>query len=433
MAKRAVVVGLGTVGIPLALKVAEAGVRVTGLEHDARKVEALNRGEYPLPGKEPGIAELLQSVRKTGRFEATADPEKARGADFYLLCVETPFDHQRHEPDTAALRGAAEAIAPRIGHGSVVVVESTVAPLTTENVVKPILEKGSGLRCGKDFLLGHCPERVTPGKLLHNMVNVGRVVGGVDAEATRRMIEFYQLFVKAELVPSDARTAEVVKTTENAYRDVEIAFANEVAKACEVLGVDAFTVRDLVNKVPFRNMHSPGVGVGGHCLPKDPLLLAHSVRGHVDAKVLLTARAVNDSMPAHTAKLVEQALKDAGGKMEGAKVVLLGASYLANTSDTRNTPSEPLAEALEARNAMVVLTDPFARELGHRRIEEDAKKALEGADAAVLVTNHDAYRDLDLAWMKSAMRRAVIVDGRGFFDAARVRAAGFVYKGVGRA
>ncbi len=435
--RRGAVVGLGVVGIPVAAKMAEAGIATVGLDVDEARVRAIREGRYPFASDEPGIAALLHEVHATGRLTATTDPKEAiAGADVVVVVVQTPVGPSG-APTYAHLQSALASVGKHLQRGALVVVESTLAPGTMKDVVLPALEKASGLKAGADFHLGHCPERVMPGRLLQNIVHYDRVVGGLDDASTKRMMALYPLWVKGRLTPTGMTTAEVVKTAENAYRDVQIAFANEVARISQAVGVDAWEVRELVNKVEDRHMLRPGVGVGGHCIPKDGLLLAHAARGRFDTPLLHAARAVNDAMPKATAGLTAAALGQATGvppetALQGKRVTILGASYLPGADDTRDTPSLPLAKALEERGAMVAIADPFVRELDGRLVLADTAKAIEGADAVVLATAHEAYLRPDWIGWKRRMRTPVVVDGRGVWDPATARAAGFTYRGVGR-
>jgi UDP-N-acetyl-D-mannosaminuronic acid dehydrogenase len=289
MFKKIVVVGMGYVGIPVAAEFANAGFDVVGIEILKWKVDWINEGKCPIQGNEPGLPELLKKVVKKGKLTATQDFSECKDADAILICTETPFDLKREEPNYSALKSATKSVSENLGKKSLIVVESTIAPKTMENVVKPILGK-NGKKAGKDFYLANCPERVMPGRLLYNIENFDRVVGGIDKKSQELAVELYSHIVKGKLYPTDCLTAEIVKTTENAYRDVQIGFANEIALICEKLGVDVFRVRELVNKCPYRNMHLPGAGVGGHCLPKDSHLLAYSVKDKVESKMLRTAR-----------------------------------------------------------------------------------------------------------------------------------------------
>ncbi|MCX7682459.1 MAG: nucleotide sugar dehydrogenase, partial [Anaerolineae bacterium] len=262
-----VVLGLGYVGLPVACLFAEAGFPVIGVRRSREKVDMINRGECPIEGEEPGLAELLERVVREGRFRATTDYEVCRNAQIVLIAVETPVEAETHKPAYRALREVLTELGPRLSPGTLVIIESTIAPRTMEMIVKPLLEQTSGLRVNDDFHLVHCPERVMPGKLLANIRGCHRVVGGMCPEAADLAVRFYRHVVQADLDPVDCITAEIVKTAENAYRDVQIAFANEMALICEDFGADVWKVRELVTKAPYRMMHLPGAGVGGHCIP----------------------------------------------------------------------------------------------------------------------------------------------------------------------
>ncbi len=324
-----------------------------------------------------------------------------------------------------------------------------MAPGTTQHVVLPILERESGMKAGQDFWLAFSYERVMPGKLLEYLVNLPRVVGGIDEESTRRAVELYRHIVKKEITPTDCLTAEVAKTVENTYRDVNIAFANEMALVCESLGVDVFEVRALVNARPDRHMHIPGAGVGGHCLPKDPWLLNHGANCYgyrgVKSELLAVARRINDSMPLHMAELVKDALAAAGRSVAGARIAVLGLAYLENSDDTRNTPAAPLIKVLGALGATVVAHDPYVRpeeydtlDLGYSQTggrvtcTQDLDAALEGADCAVIVTRHRDYLQGRLVAAARAMRTPIIVDGRGCISPAECAENGVIYWGLGR-
>ena len=398
------VIGLGYVGLPVACMFAKAGFRVVGIRRNPEKVAQINRGVCPIGGKEPGLAELLVEVVKSGRFRATTDYAECRDAQVALIAVETPVDEKTKKPKYKALRSALESLGANMSPGTLVIIESTIAPRTMELVVGPVLEQVSGLKANEDFHLAHCPERVRPGKLLYNIEHMPRVVGGMTPEAAQLAVELYKHIVKADLDATDCLTAEIVKTTENAYRDVQIAFANEIALLCESLGADVWQVRELVNKCPYRDMHLPGAGVGGHCLPKDPWLLIANAPDDFKARLIPAARAVNDGMPLHVADLVVEGLHKVGKEIGGAKVAVLGYAYLENSDDTRNSPSEVLVARLQELGAEVRVHDPYVPEY-----QEDLREQLQGCDAVVVMVAHDEYRGLSPA----ALGTPVVVDGRG--------------------
>ncbi len=424
-------VGLGYVGVPVAAAVAASGADVAGIDIDSSKVRAINAGRNPLRGKEPGLPELLRKGVHSGRLTATDDASRIEGADVVVVCVETPIDAVTHDPEYRALRAALASIGPHLKRGALVSVESTLAPGTMEKVVRPALERASRKKEGKDFSLVHCPERVTAGKLLYNLTNLHRVLGAPDARAEAKARAFYARFVQGELHATDWTTAEVAKTAENAYWDVQIAFANEVALIAEELGVDAYRVRELVNTCPYRSMLLPGAGVGGHCIPKDPWLL---VSPAIAAKpeLIPLARGINDYMPRRMAQLVEEAMLAAGRKIKGSKVAVLGFAFREGTEDARNTPARPFVRELRRRGADVAIHDPYARSERGYTVSRDLDEVLRGADCVAIVTAHDAYRRLDLRAARKVLRHRAFVDGRNVFAGTDVQRAGFVYRGIGK-
>jgi UDP-N-acetyl-D-mannosaminuronic acid dehydrogenase len=271
-----------------------------------------------------------------------------------------------------------------------------------------------------------------PGKLLYNIENLSRVCGGVNEETRERMLVLYSHIVKGELYPTDCITAEVVKTAENAYRDVEIAFANEVALICEKLGINAFEVRELVNKAPYRNMHLPGAGVGGHCLPKDSLLLSYGVKGILTPELMILARNLNKKMPSHTAGLLIDALKEKGIDVKGKKTTVCGFAYLENSDDTRNTPSLGIINALKEKGAIVEVHDPFVKNYEGLEIKKEFYSCVKDSDALVFVTAHSEYKNLDLNKIKVLVKTPIIIDGRNIFDKEEMIKKGFIYRGVGK-
>ena len=425
------VIGLGYVGVPLAAAVAATGASVVGVDIDPGKVDAINVGQSPLRGHEPGLQSLLKEQVSKHRLRASLDPSEAANADVVAVCVETPIEPSTHDPSNKALKAALAGIGPHLKRGALVTIESTLAPGTMESVVRPTLERASKMKVGRDVHLVHCPERLTTGKLLHHLTELPRIVGANEPIALRKALAFYGRFVNAELHATDWTTAEVVKTAENAYWDVQLAFANEVALISEELGVDAYRVRDLVNTCPFRMMLIPGAGVGGHCIPKDPWLLI-SPAVQTKPELIPTARSVNDFMPRRMARLVEEALSAAGRKIKGARVAVLGFSYRENTDDTRNTPAKEVIQELRRRGADVVIHDPHARTERGYTINRDLRTTARGADCLAIVTAHDAYRNLDLKGLRRTMRRHVIVDGRNVFSGSDVVKTGWVYRGIGK-
>jgi UDP-N-acetyl-D-mannosaminuronic acid dehydrogenase len=268
-----------------------------------------------------------------------------------------------------------------------------------------------------------------PGKLLKNLRSIGRVVGGMTPETTTNMIELYRHIVEAELDPADCITAELVKTTENAYRDVQIAFANEVALICEAVGGDVWKVRELVNKTPFRQMHLPGAGVGGHCIPKDPWLLAYGAQGKdVPLRLIPAARAINDAMPDHVVERLVRELRALGREVAGARVVVMGYAYLQDSDDTRNSPSVAVVQRLRDLAAEVAIHDPYVP-----GFQGDLARLAVQADALLVMVAHGDYRTAPLSSMRAAMRTPLLLDCRAVYTKVEVETAGLKHAVLGAA
>ncbi|MCK4614646.1 MAG: nucleotide sugar dehydrogenase [Thermoplasmata archaeon] len=447
--KKLAVIGMGYVGIPAAALFADAGFDVTGVQRRSKrsgwKIDALNDGKNPIGGHEPGLAELIERVVKEKKtFRVTDDFEVLKEMDYILIDVQTPTD-ENHIPRYVSLKEVSKNVGKLMKKGVLVVIESTVAPGTTDYIVKPILEKNSGMKAGEDFYLAFSYERVMVGRLIHNIVSYPRIIGGVDESSTEMAMELYSHIIEAERYPTDALTAEVAKTTENSYRDVNIAFANEVALMCESLGVDVYDVRRFVNSLPndpsnpaanpVRNMHFPGAGVGGHCLPKDSWLLKWGVDSFGSIKVVSeligVSRNINNYMPIHMVELVQDAFNEREMAVKGKKICVLGFAFLQNSDDTRNTPALPLYEHLIGLGAEVVVHDVHVKKFEGVRLTNDLEEAVSGVDAVVVVTGHDEYRELTPEFFKGKLRTPIMIDGRNIYDGKEFRENGFEFRGVG--
>jgi len=435
------VVGMGYVGIPAAALLADVpGFDVTGIQRQSQrsgwKIEVLNSGHSPIEGNEPGLEELIARVVKKGTFRVTDDFSVLREMDTILIDVQTPTDSADHTPSYLSLKEVSRRVGEHMRTGALIIIESTVAPGTTQNVVQPILERKSGMKAGKDFYLAYSYERVMPGRLIEYIQNLPRIVGGINQKSEQLAVGLYKTIVREKIYSTDILTAETSKTMENAYRDVNIAFANEMALISENLGVDVFEIQDLINSRSERHMHLPGSGVGGHCLPKDTWLLRYGLRRYgespMETEFISLARRINDYMPQHMAEMVEGALKRKKVRIREAKVAILGVAYLEDSDDTRNTPAYSLIRDLESKGAEVIAHDPHVREFPEVDLTKDLDVALEGADCIAIVTKHRQYFGLDLSKARRLMRTAIIVDGRNVIDATRAEKQGFFYKGIGK-
>ncbi|MSQ13514.1 MAG: nucleotide sugar dehydrogenase [Dehalococcoidia bacterium] len=413
------VVGLGHVGLPTAALLAKSGLRVFGVDLNEQVVQGLNGGRTHI--HEPGLPELVAETVRQGKLSAST---KVAPADVFIITVPTPVNPD-NSPDHGAVAAAARAIMPHLRAGNLVVLESTVGPRTTAGLVAPILQ-GSGLRAGEDFLLTYCPERVLPGNALAEMAANDRVVGGLTPSSAEAACQLYKRFVKGRLHVTDATTAEVVKLSENTYRDVNIALANELALLCQRLGLDAWEVVKLANYHPRVHLLQPGPGVGGHCIPVDPWFLV-AVAPEL-MRLVPTARQVNHDQPREVVRQALALLPDP----RASKVAVLGVAYKADVEDARETPALDVVRGLEDAGVKVAVHDPLVQDFA-RPLTRSLVDAVSGASIAVLVTDHREYRELDPAQLAAVMRSRKVLDTRHCLDAERWRAAGFevVQLGVG--
>jgi UDP-N-acetyl-D-mannosaminuronic acid dehydrogenase len=449
------VVGMGYVGIPAAVLFAHApGIeRVLGFQRDSPssgyKIGMLNRGESPLKGEEPDLEPLLAAAVEERRFRATADFSRVAECDAVTLAIQTPFaDPKDLLPDFGPLFDGVRRVGEHLSAGTLVVLESTITPGTTVGPARDLLEEASGLRAGTDFALAHAPERVMVGRLIRNIREHDRIVGGIDEPSTARATELYrQVLTTGRVIPMSATAAEATKTAENTFRDLQIAAVNQLALYCEAMGINVYDVRAGVDSLRgegiTRAVLWPGAGVGGHCLTKDTYHLERGARvlggDALDfpadlMSLYVVARRVNDFMPTHMARLTREGLARAGRSLAGARIALLGWAFIGNSDDARNPPSEPYRDLLLAGGADVSVHDPHVLSYPGVPISRDLGAVLEGADAVVLFTDHDEYRALDPVAVKRATGREhpAIVDGRNLVDPDAFIGAGWIYKGIGR-
>lgn len=401
---RVCVIGLGYVGLPLAVELARVGFAVTGLDTNAARVAALSRGESYI-GDVAG--DDLRAVVQGGRLHATADYAALKGADVIFICVPTPFTAAR-APDLSFVLGAARGIATHLRRGQLVVLQSTTYPGTTEDEVLPILES-SGLKAGVDFHLAFSPERINPGDRQHTVRNTPKVVGGLTrqcAELAAGVLAHLHPIVR---IVSSPRAAEMTKLLENIYRSVNIALVNEMALLCERMGIDVWEVIEAASTKPFGFMpFYPGPGVGGHCIPVDPYYLLWKAREYdFHTKFIELAAEVNQEMPYHVVARIAEALNARGKTICGARILLLGVAFKKDVDDARNSPAERIAELLLARGADLRYNDPHIPRFSvggdvfypTQVVLESVpltREALRGADCVVILAAHSAY---DFAWI----------------------------------
>ena len=449
------VIGMGYVGIPSAALFADVPqyMRVIGFQRESQtsgyKIAMLNRGENPLKGEEPGLAELLQKVVTSGKFSCTSDFSIISDLDAVTLTIQTPFlDPKDLIPDFSALSEGIRMAGTYIRKGALVVLESTVTPGTTAGMARELLEEASGMTAGEDFFLAHAPERVMVGRLIQNIREHDRIVGGIDPASTIRAAELYRpLLTRGRIIPMTSTAAEVTKTAENSFRDLQIAAVNELALYCEAMGINVYEVREgiasLKEEGVTRAILWPGAGVGGHCLTKDTYHLERGVKElgfhHLDypegkESLFTLARSINDFMPRHMATLTEAGLKRAGKTVAGSQIAILGWAFISDSDDARNTPSETYRDLMIKAGAMVKVHDPFVGQFPGVEIIPDLDTALSGADAIALFTGHSLYQNIDPHKIRKVSGRSmpVLIDGRNMADPDIFIKNGWIYKGIGR-
>jgi len=412
---RVTVIGQGYVGLSLACVAAEAGFCVTGVDVDSHRVAGLAEGRTVVPGVDD---DLVRSAFATGRLAFSSSAETVAGSHLVFVCVPTPL--RDGTPDLSFVERACSDVAPCLASGTLVVLESSTYPGTTEELVKPLLET-SGLVAGRDFLLAYSPERIDPGNAEFLFRDVPRVVGGLNAESTGVAVLFYEQLVDKVMALSSCRAAELAKLLENTFRHVNVALANEMAMLCHEIDIDVWEVIAAAATKPFGFMpFYPGPGVGGHCIPLDPNYLAWQVRrdaGH-QFRVLEEAEDINAQMPSWVAGRIAEALNDWGKAVKVAKILVLGVAYKPDVGDVRESPSVKIINLLHKRGALLAFHDPYVERIalngGTLLRTELTNVALARADLVALLTPHTAY---DLEWVAEHAR--LVFDARNAFGSRR--------------
>lgn len=429
------VYGLGKMGLPLAAVFADKGARVIGVDVDQKLVNEINEGRCPIVN-EPGLPEVLKANVARGRLSATTDGvAAAKESDVMVILVPCLLNSDKN-PDLAAITAVCSSISRGLSKGDFVILETTVPPRTTRDVVLPIL-KQSGLKEG-EFGLAFCPERTSSGRAVRDITGAYmKVVGGIDRKSTQTAEAIYSVINKKGVITvSDTTTAEAVKIFEGIYRDVNIALSNELALVCREMGVSSTEVFPVVNE-PFDEEHQryhinllrPGAGVGGHCIPVYPYFVTKTTG--TDTSLIKLARKINDSMPFHMVDLVIEGLNALGGSVRGSNILILGLAFRGGVKEARNSPAIPIIQRLKKLHANVFLYDPlFSRE----EIESFGaaySDSFDNMDCLVIVTDHKEFKEYDWQKIGNKMRSKVIVDGRQIVEPEKARRLGFIYMGIG--
>lgn len=429
---RICVIGLGYVGLPTSVFFADKGFNVIGVDVDRKKVDMINSGLSPL--KDLDLDERVKRLCDAGKLIAsTSIEESVSGCDVVLIIVPTPVTEAK-EPDLRYVISAAEGIVRSLKKDHLVVLESTTYPGTTEEVLKPILES-TGMVAGKDFGLAYCPERYNPGDPDHTLENVARIVGGIDSEWGELTRDLYQTIIKEKVhCVKDIKTAEAAKVIENIQRDLNIALMNELALIFERMEIDVLEVIEAASTKWNFAKYMPGPGVGGHCLPVDPYYLtkrAQEMGYH--AQVILAGRKVNDDMPHHVYDLINDGLNDICKPVRGSNVVVLGASYKADTADFRNSPSEVLIADLIKHGANVYIVEPNVEvdELFGCPVISIHDKMSIKPDCLVMMVGHKEFNKMNVLSVKKEEKEIILVDAVRKFRYSDVSEAGYLYRATG--
>jgi len=375
-------IGLGYIGLPTSIMFAKHDVEVLGVDINLKAIESLNAGKIHI--EEPGLQEALNEVIEKGNFRASLTPEKA---DTFIISVPTPNNNDTYKScDLSYVLSAVNTVLPYLEKGNVVIVESTIAPRSMDDEVRPLLE-AAGFVIGQDIFLVHCPERVLPGQILHELIFNNRIVGGVTPACTEAGAKVYSTFVQGEIIKTDAKTAEMSKLMENTFRDVNIALANELTKVCTELDINALDVIEMANKHPRVNLHTPGPGVGGHCLAVDPYFIVS--KAPKTAQMINLARTINTSMPDFVVENINSLMEQVDGKV----VTIFGLTYKGNVDDIRESPAMEILESLKNQDKYEVRA--FDPHVNNDLVIENIEEAVNQSDLIVVLTDHNEFKTLN--------------------------------------
>ena len=407
---------MGYIGLTTATMFSCYGHKVIGVDVNEKVVNNINKGKIII--EEPNLEELVEDVVKKGNLIASISPKES---DVFIISVPTPIKDDKTS-DMSYVISATKSIVKYLKEGNIVVLESTSPVGTTEEVVKPIIEE-SGLKVGRDIMLGYCPERVIPGKIIYELKNNDRVIGGIDKKSAEEIRKIYKTIVDGNIYLTDCKTAELCKLMENTYRDVNIALSNELLLICDKLNINVWEVIEYSNKHPRVNLHTPGPGVGGHCLAVDPWFIIE--KEPELSNIIKSSRLLNDSMPEYVYNKIDKILQ----KDKSKKITILGITYKANTDDMRESPIIKLIDKLLKNNYNVKVFDPYIKDFQINC--QSILEACKDSDLLILGVNHDYFKNLPLDEIKTTMKGNLILDTRNFLDKEEVEKSGFIYKLLG--
>ena len=432
---RVCVIGIGRIGLPTALSFAKAGLQTIGVDINENLIQKINTGIFPLKD-EPGYEEIFNDVIKNQKFSATTKIEDVvPNSDLILLSLPTPMD-ENNIPDYSALRNVARNLSDTMSSNSLVIVESTIEPGFIEDEIISIISKPDRLKIGETFSIGVCPENANPGEILHDFTNLPRLVGAINNDTTKIIKMIYNFVFGVELVEMpNCKTANAVKLTTNVFRDINIAFISELSLMFEKLGIDTNKVLEAAKKKYNFQVHYPGAGVGGPCLPINSYQLLNTARKTgVNLSIIESSRKINEKMPEHVVKLATDAFKECNKTIQGSDILILGISYKPDVKDIQLTPAENIIKKLKDLGANVHIYDPYfslTNVFGINTEENLETTTLKKMDAAIVVTGHDEFKNFTISDFR-LMRNPILVDTRGIFDPVEAKNAKLIFRGLGR-
>ena len=431
---RVCVIGIGRIGLPTALSCAKSGLETIGVDINKNLVDNINLGKFPLKD-EPGYDEIFDNVIKNKKFSATTNIEDAvSNSDLILLSLPTPMD-ENNIPDYSALRIVASQLSDILSPNSLVIVESTIEPGFIEDEMVSLISKSGRLDVENNFFIGVCPENANPGEILHDFTNLPRLVGGINPDISKIIKLIYNFVFAVELVEMpNCKTANAVKLTTNVFRDINIAFVSELALMFEKLGIDTNTVLEAAQKKYNFQVHYPGSGVGGPCLPINSYQLLNTAkRIGSNLSIIESGRKINEKMPEHVISLVQNAFDEIHESLDKSHILILGISYKPNVKDIQLTPAKEIIRKLQNNGAVVHIYDPYfiGSEAFGIKIENNIKDIISKVDATIIVTAHDEFKKLDILIFKE-MKHPILIDTRGIIDPVIAKNQQLVFRGLGR-
>ena len=431
---RVCVVGIGRIGLPTALSFAKSGLQTIGVDINENLVSTINSGVFPLKD-EPGYEEIFNDVIKNKMFSATTKIEDAiPNSDLILLSLPTPMD-KNNVPDYSALRDSASKLSKFLSPNSLIIVESTIEPGFIEDEMVPIISKSDQLKIGENFFIGVCPENANPGEILHDFTNLPRLVGSINKQTTEIITFIYDFVFAVELViMPDCKTANAVKLTTNVFRDINIAFINELSLMFEKLGIDTLKVLEAAKKKYNFQIHYPGAGVGGPCLPINSYQLLNAARrSGVNLSMIEYSRQINEKMPEHVIKLTLDAFKECKKPIQNNDILILGVSYKPDVKDIQLTPAKHIIKKLQDLGANIHIYDPYfsSSQVFGINVEENLDAVISKVDASIIITAHKEFQNISLS-VFNKMKSPILVDTRGIIDPMDAKQAKLIFRGLGR-